>query len=138
MCPTVRILNRDCNIICDSVTKYWTIEGYVGSTAETFAYSNGIKFNTIPEPTNGYLCGDTNCDGEVFISDAVLIMQSICNPDEYKIMEQGIENADTVNMDGITGVDALAIKCVEANIFKSEGLSITSVELQTHLDEINK
>ena len=51
------------------------------------------------------------------MSDAVLIMQSIANPDKYgvngtdnsHITEQGQKNADT-NGDGVTNLDALAIQ----------------------------
>ncbi|MDE6679097.1 MAG: glycoside hydrolase family 9 protein, partial [Ruminococcus sp.] len=57
------------------------------------------------------LYGDANCDNKVNISDAVLIMQSISNPSEYKITEQGRKNADVVGKgDGITNKDALAIQ----------------------------
>ncbi|MDE6677613.1 MAG: hypothetical protein K2K02_01100, partial [Ruminococcus sp.] len=40
------------------------------------------------------LWGDANVDGEVNISDAVLIMQSISNPGEYPVTEQGQLNGD--------------------------------------------
>lgn len=57
------------------------------------------------------LKGDANVDGEVTISDAVLIMQSLSNADEYKISEQGQLNADIVgDNDGITASDALEIQ----------------------------
>ncbi|MDE5834374.1 MAG: glycoside hydrolase family 9 protein, partial [Ruminococcus sp.] len=54
--------------------------------------------------------GDANVNGEVNISDAVLIMQSISNPSEYNLSEQGRKNADVVDGDGVTNVDALAIQ----------------------------
>ena len=63
--------------------------------------------------------GDANCDGELSMADAVLIMQSIANParfgikgtDENHITEQGRKNADiTGENDGITNADALAIQ----------------------------
>ena len=53
--------------------------------------------------------GDANCDGNVDMSDAVLIMQSIANPSKYKLTAQGSFNADT-DGDGITSGDALAIQ----------------------------
>ena len=63
------------------------------------------------------LYGDANCDGEVDLSDAVLIMQFSANPDKfgYKkpdgISEQGMKNADVSGKsDGITNMDALAIQ----------------------------
>ncbi len=60
---------------------------------------------------------DANCDDRIDISDAVLIMQSIADPDKYgvngtdnsHITEQGQKNAD-INCDGITNLDALAIQ----------------------------
>lgn len=62
--------------------------------------------NVLPEPT---LTGDSNEDGEVSIADAILIMQSLVNPDEYSLTPQGIANAD-MNGDGITTLDALSIQ----------------------------
>ena len=62
--------------------------------------------NVLPEPT---LTGDSNEDGEVSIADAILIMQSLVNPDEYSLTPQGIANAD-INGDGITTLDALLIQ----------------------------
>ena len=60
-----------------------------------------------------------NCDGELSMADAVLIMQSLANPerfgvngtDENHITEQGKKNADIAgDNDGITNADALAIQ----------------------------
>ncbi len=65
--------------------------------------------------------GDANNDGTVNLSDAILIMQFIGNPDAYgingsdnaHITQQGITNADvTGNGDGITNLDALFIQRV--------------------------
>ena len=63
--------------------------------------------------------GDANCNGEVELSDAVLIMQSIANPTSYgvngttpsHITEQGKLNSDvTGHNDGVTNNDALTIQ----------------------------
>ena len=71
------------------------------------------------------LAGDTNCDNEVNIADAVLIMQSLANPDVYglkgsnpnHITEQGYANGDvTGSNDGITNADALAIQKFKLNL----------------------
>ena len=60
-----------------------------------------------------------NCDGELSMADAVLIMRSIANPAkfgiegtyEHLITEQGKKNADIAgDNDGITNADALAIQ----------------------------
>ena len=53
--------------------------------------------------------GDANCDGKVNMADAVLIMQTLANPDKYKLTEKGKVNAD-MDGDGITNADALAIQ----------------------------
>ena len=63
--------------------------------------------------------GDANNDGQVDLSDAVIIMQSLANPnkfgikgsDNHHITEVGYANADvTGNNDGVTTEDALAIQ----------------------------
>ncbi|MDE6502255.1 MAG: dockerin type I repeat-containing protein [Ruminococcus sp.] len=69
--------------------------------------------NELPEPT---LLGDANEDGVVNISDAVLIMQSISNPTEYQLSIQGMANADVVDNDGVTLLDALRIQEMSAGL----------------------
>ena len=55
--------------------------------------------------------GDVNCDGNADMSDAVLIMQSIANPNAYKITDQGKVNGDVFeNGSGITNQDAVTIQ----------------------------
>lgn len=55
--------------------------------------------------------GDANEDGEVNMADAVLIMQSLSNPSEYKLTERGKFNADICDTgDGVTARDALQIQ----------------------------
>ncbi len=62
-------------------------------------------------PPKPDLTGDANCDGNVDMSDAVLIMQSLANPSNYKLTDQGSKNADCYNVgDGVTNADALAIQ----------------------------
>ena len=62
----------------------------------------------LPEPT---LSGDANEDGDVNMADAVLIMQTLSNPDEYKLTPQGMANADIAgDGDGVTAMDALTIQ----------------------------
>ncbi|MCQ2459936.1 MAG: dockerin type I repeat-containing protein, partial [Ruminococcus sp.] len=61
--------------------------------------------------------GDANCDGNVNMADAVLIMQSLANPDKYgvngtddtHITAQGEFNGD-MDGNGLTNADALAIQ----------------------------
>lgn len=63
--------------------------------------------------------GDANCDGGVDLADAVLIMQSLANPNRYgvtgtdtnHITEKGIAQADVdISAKGITSNDALKIQ----------------------------
>ncbi|MDE6036318.1 MAG: 1,4-beta-glucanase [Ruminococcus sp.] len=77
------------------------------------------------------LYGDANCDGEVALSDAVLIMQSIANPNEekYKLSEQGIKNADCVGKnDGVTAKDALAIQLVCIEMLNQQDLPVDDID----------
>jgi len=64
-----------------------------------------------PELPDATLWGDTNCDGEVLLNDAILILQNLGNPDEYKITDQGKANADVYeNGTGLTNSDSLQIQ----------------------------
>lgn len=55
--------------------------------------------------------GDANDDGELSLADAIFVLQSIGNPDEYHLTPQGRYNADIYNPgDGITTSDAVAIQ----------------------------
>jgi len=74
--------------------------------------------------------GDANCDGKINMSDAVLIMQSISNPSEYTISEQGRKNADVVDGDGVTNKDALAVQMTEAKLLNASDFPITSDKLK--------
>ena len=65
------------------------------------------------------LAGDVNCDGTVDMADAVLIMQSLANPNKYGIggtsdkclTEQGAANGDVdTSVAGLTSNDALKIQ----------------------------
>lgn len=53
--------------------------------------------------------GDSNCDEQMDMSDVVLIMQSLANPNKYQLSEQGSFNAD-LDGNGITVGDAQAIQ----------------------------
>ena len=55
--------------------------------------------------------GDANGDGIIDMADAVLIMQSLANPDKYMIAAENALNADVSGRgNGITTSDALAIQ----------------------------
>lgn len=74
------------------------------------------------------LCGDANCDGNVNISDAVIIMQSLANPSKYgengtdalRITAQGKINGDCESAgNGLTNKDALAIQQLMLDLISS-------------------
>ena len=63
--------------------------------------------------------GDANCDGNIRLNDAILILQSIGNPAVYgisgsdptAITAEGVKNADCFNTgDGLTSQDALTVQ----------------------------
>lgn len=71
----------------------------VGDTTNTTGGAKGIR-------------GDANEDGELNVADAVLILQSLANPNDYKLTKQGLINADVIGNDGVTAMDALEIQKV--------------------------
>lgn len=72
--------------------------------------------------------GDANDDGKVSLADAVLIMQSLSNPNEYKLTEQGRDNADVYNRgDGITPADALSIQKLDIHVIDTLPESLQDV-----------
>jgi hypothetical protein len=83
------------------------------------------------------LLGDTNCDGQVDMADAVLIMQALANPNKYglngtaenHITEQGKLNGD-MNGDGLTVGDAQAIQ------YRLLGIKEEKSEAKTELSDI--
>ena len=145
--PDCEIYNQ-AKTICNTfesgkATYSGVICGYKGSTAEEYANKYNYKFvpldatettttsyttssntstvttSTTPKvASKDYKAGDANCDGDVDLSDAVLIMQALANPNKYgesgsdksHITKQGIENADVTGNDGMTTNDAQAIQ----------------------------
>ncbi|MBD5158912.1 MAG: cellulose 1,4-beta-cellobiosidase, partial [Ruminococcus sp.] len=80
--------------------------------------------------------GDANGDGEVTLADAVLIMQSLSNPETYTIDEKYKACADTVNHgDGITPSDALAIQLVGLKLLNENDLPTTSEKIEELIKE---
>jgi hypothetical protein len=92
------------------------------TSATTTASSSTTTTTSATTTTVGsgdVLYGDANADGAVDLSDAVMIMQELANPnkfglngtDEHHITEKGLKNADCCNVgDGVTNNDALAIQ----------------------------
>ena len=70
-----------------------------------------VPATTASEAQKQGTAGDANGDGAVDMSDAVLIMQSLANPDKYVIAAENELNADVNGRgNGITSSDALAIQ----------------------------
>ena len=118
-----------------------SIEAYIvasGNTAETTASTSSTTTTTTTTTSatttttvtttapassdvteNNIKYGDSNCDGQIDLADAVLIMQSLANPsrygingtDERHITDAGLKNADCyMTGDGMTNNDAVAIQ----------------------------
>lgn len=85
--------------------------------------ANGKVVVPSDQPSKGKR-GDANCDGEVRVNDAVLVLQAIGNPDAYgingsdetHITAQGMTNGDVAGGtddkggDGLTTADAIRIQ----------------------------
>lgn len=115
----------------DFYTNYSSTEGsnIDGGTKST---GKPVDPTDVPPDTTGkkddVMYGDSNCDGQIDMSDAVLIMQSLSNPDKYglkgtdptHITEDGMKNADCYNVgDGVTNQDALAVQKFKLSIISS-------------------
>ena len=71
----ITILNPACKLFdgINTINSSATIHGFAGSTAEEYAnkYDRSFKVITSPEAVSG----DYNCDGEVTVADAVLLIR---------------------------------------------------------------
>ena len=73
---------------------------------------------TATAPDGKVVRGDANCDSNVELADAILVMQSIASPNKYGVggsfenclTEQGRLNGDVDGEQGLTGNDALEIQ----------------------------
>lgn len=83
--------------------------------------SDGPSDNpTTPSQPEDVTWGDANDDEDVNMADAVLIMQTIANPDKYTLTKDGAAKADVSgNNDGITNKDALAIQKYKLRLIDS-------------------
>ncbi len=95
--------------------------------------TDGTSQTTPTTPSGNVNYGDVNEDGTVNISDAVLIMQSIANPDEFKITAKGKLNGDVIdNGSGLTNIDALAIQYVEIKTITTQAFPMSSIDLEQY------
>lgn len=88
------------------------------STSTTAVWEHSTTTTTMSIDKN-YKAGDANCDGNVSLADAVLILQAFSNPDVYgvngtseiHITEIGSKNADVYETgSGLTPQDALSVQ----------------------------
>ena len=92
-----------------TVDKWWYALETTTTTTAVWTTQNAAATTTTSTTLLSNVKGDANCDGILNLADAVLIMQSIANPDKYKLTEAGKKNAD-MDGNGITNNDALAIQ----------------------------
>ena len=106
------------SIKVDNVEVYYNVPETTTTTTTTTTSATTTTTTTTTEPKVS-LYGDANCDGKVDLSDAVMILQSISNPDKYgvngssesHITAQGVLNGDVyANGTGLTPQDALSIQ----------------------------
>lgn len=116
--PTARKDNPDVSTANEAISI-----GYLDSEAVEVDYQVTVKNGsvTVGKPTSGQekKPGDANCDGNVDMSDVVMVMQDCLNPQKYgvngtstedRITEQGEINGDVDGKAGLTPNDALFIQ----------------------------
>lgn len=96
---------------------WWAVQSwgndYPDRTAHNYVdVKSAVITSSVTVTTSDTVYGDANENGNVSISDAVLIMQSISNSSEYKLSKQGAKNADIIDNDSVTNADALAIQII--------------------------
>ncbi|WP_024861368.1 glycoside hydrolase family 9 protein [Ruminococcus flavefaciens] len=98
------------------------------TTKETTTTTRTTTTTAPNKELDAKLLGDANCDNQVDLSDVVLIMQSLANPNKYglngsdrtHLTEQGQANADVHRRgNGVTSNDALAIQMKLLNLISS-------------------
>lgn len=104
--------------------KRMTMKKMAAGLSSALVMASAMPLSSVPvmaagETSSDIIYGDADCDGKVYLNDAVLIMQAIGNPDAYgengtdpkHITKKGIDNADVSNRgDGLTNLDALAVQ----------------------------
>lgn len=114
------------------VGKTVTINGRFEERNELDYNGNVITIKTIDKvegikEVGAILYGDANDDNGINVADAVLIMQTLSNPSDYKLSETAKISADVVNAgDGVTAQDALAIQMLGIDLLKERDLPTTT------------
>lgn len=112
--------NLDGGTVLDTAGKPVEIDGSSSGTTTATTTTKTSTTTTISSTTtssNDVLLGDANLDGNIAISDAVLVMQSLANADEFTLSADSQNAADVCNRgDGVTNKDALAIQMYMADL----------------------
>jgi len=133
---SITILNPECSIdkyiytdnhnifpdIDDTSIYHGKIQGYDGSTAQTYAIEHENEFISLgeaPEVIKSTVKGDLTLDGKVDISDVVAAAAYVADPEINSLKSQGIINGDVHgDENGIDSNDVLAIQQYLAGIIK--------------------
>lgn len=103
--------------------------GTTTTTTQTTSSTTTTTTTTTTITPSDVIYGDANGDGEVSISDAVIVMQALANPDDYQLTEYAKVCADVVGNDGVTTSDALAIQMVVSNQISQSDLPIDKLDV---------
>lgn len=99
------------------------------TTTTTTTTKTTTTTTTTKVPSGNLKKGDVNGDGSVNVADAVYIMQTLSNPNDYKLNDAQKAAADVVgNGDGVTAQDALAIQLIGINVLTADQFPISSIE----------
>ncbi|WP_024861682.1 dockerin type I repeat-containing protein [Ruminococcus flavefaciens] len=93
-------------------TNSFEVKALKEGEASISVHARGCAFDptvTIKVVSASKLKGDANCDNGTDMADVVYVMQSLANPDKYKLSTCGKDNAD-LNGDGVTVGDAQKIQ----------------------------
>lgn len=103
----------------NEITIYWNSPlTYLLTNTDPSVYGGEIIVDPTTDPLPEILWGDANCDNEVNMSDAVIIMQASLNPKKYgvngtnkdHITAEGVRYADVDGDGDISPKDALAVQ----------------------------
>ena len=109
------ILSGDFTEKCKSISVNGKALSYAGTAAKKSKVS-------LTDSRSSF--GDANCDTQINLADAVLIMQALSNPDKYKLNAEGEKNADVDGSGDITNKDALLIQQFKLELIKDFPVNI--------------
>ena len=123
----------------NEITIYWNSPlTYLLTNTDPSVYGGELVIDpTEPSTGNdGIVWGDANCDGEIDMSDVVIVMQSSLNPKKYgvdgtsedHITPDGIINGNVDNVEGTNANDALLIQKYVLKIIPQLPVNKTAAE----------